>query len=280
MTTKNSKRALAFAGAAMLVAAVLATGTYAGGGGDQRSSSTDALDPNLAQTLEPFAVDGVDVAQANPCNPCAGKNPCAGANPCNPCAGKNPCAGANPCNPCAGKNPCGGANPCNPCAGKNPCAMKNPCGGNPCGGAQVDPERVRQGSRTLSAQADLALGEKLWNDRFLGKSGLACSSCHVNNYMQMNPTFAKPYPHRVAMVHQQAGLPQVNAAEMVQFCMVVPMMSDTLDWGSQELASLAAWVESLQDGYAPVGGATANPCNPCATKNPCNPCSGRNPCGG
>ena len=31
---------------------------------------------------------------SNPCNPCAGVNPC---NPCNPCAGVNPC---NPCNPC------------------------------------------------------------------------------------------------------------------------------------------------------------------------------------
>ena len=53
---------------------------------------------------------------SNPCNPCAGVNPC---NPCNPCAGVNPC---NPCNPCAGANPC---NPCNPCGGANPC---NPCG--------------------------------------------------------------------------------------------------------------------------------------------------------
>jgi cytochrome c len=39
-----------------------------------------------------------------------GANPCA-VNPCNPCAGKNPCAA----NPCAGKNPCGPRNPCNPC---------------------------------------------------------------------------------------------------------------------------------------------------------------------
>ena len=61
---------------------------------------------------------------SNPCNPCAGVNPC---NPCNPCAGVNPC---NPCNPCAGANPC---NPCNPCAGANPCNPCNPCAGaNPC----------------------------------------------------------------------------------------------------------------------------------------------------
>jgi hypothetical protein len=62
---------------------------------------------------------------SNPCNPCAGVNPC---NPCNPCAGVNPCnpcGGANPCNPCAGVNPC---NPCNPCGGANPCNPCNPCG--------------------------------------------------------------------------------------------------------------------------------------------------------
>ena len=46
------------------------------------------------------ASPGVQLADSNPCNPCA-------ANPC------NPCAAANPCNPCAAANPC---NPCNPCA--------------------------------------------------------------------------------------------------------------------------------------------------------------------
>lgn len=63
--------------------------------------------------------DFIDMAQANPCNPCAAANPCnpcGAANPCNPCAAANacnPCAAANPCNPCAA------ANPCNPCAGGN-----------------------------------------------------------------------------------------------------------------------------------------------------------------
>ncbi len=78
--------------------------------------------------LESTAIAG-ESKTANPCNPCAAKNPC---NPCNPCAAQNPCnpcaAAANPCNPC---NPCAAAaNPCNPC---NPCkatATNNPC--NPC----------------------------------------------------------------------------------------------------------------------------------------------------
>ena len=126
----------------------------------------------------------------------------------------------------------------------------------------------------------LSYGSKLWKDRFLGKSGLACASCHVDRYTLMNPTFAEPYPHHVAMPAQQAGVQRVNAAEMVQFCMLVPMMDEPLDWDSQELAALVAHVESIQPGYEPLGGGGgANPCNPCAVKNPCgmkNPC---NPCG-
>ena len=41
-------------------------------------------------------LDRGDLLMAKPLSPL-------GANPCNPCAGKNPC---NPCNPCAVKNPC------------------------------------------------------------------------------------------------------------------------------------------------------------------------------
>jgi hypothetical protein len=72
---------------------------------------------------------------------------------------------------------------------------------------------------------------------------------------------------------QQAGVDSVNAAEMVQFCMLVPMQAEPLAWNSSELASLTAYVESIQGGYKPVGGGSANPCNPCGMKNPCNPCS-------
>ncbi len=155
----------------------------------------------------------------------------------------------------------------------------------------VDASRFKQPARVKLARSRkstlLARGEELWNDRTLGKSGLACANCHVNNYLQMQPTFAKPYPHYVAMPAQQGGVDEVNAAEMVQFCMLVPMATDPLPWNSQELASLAAWVESLQPGYTPIGGGASNPCNPCAMKtnpcamkaNPCNPCAMKaNPC--
>jgi len=201
------------------------------------------------------------------------------ANPCG--AGGNPCAA----NPCAHANPCGG----------NPCAAANPCGG----GGGIDAKRFRQPDGVRLAAASPRLierGEELWNDASLGKSGLSCASCHVGQYAQMNASFAAPYPHAVAMPKQMASAAEVNAAEMVNFCMLVPMASEPLAWDSEELAALAAWVEHIRPGYVPTAGATAtgNPCgaaNPCAAANPrganpcavnpcaVNPCAARNPCG-
>ncbi|RMF16377.1 MAG: cytochrome C peroxidase [Candidatus Dadabacteria bacterium] len=190
-------------------------------------------------------------------------------------------AQANPCNPCAGKKM---SNPCNPC---NPCAAKK--------GPDIDPDRIEQPRRPKMVKGDWKRGEKLWNNRSLGKSGLACATCHINKYGQMRPTFAKPYPHFVQMAKDRAGLDEVNAAEMVQLCMVVPMMSDPLPWNSQELADLTAWVEHIQPGFKPANPCAMkhmkghNPCNPCGMKkmNPCNPCGMQhkkmhnpcNPCG-
>ena len=136
----------------------------------------------------------------------------------------------------------------------------------------MDAKRFKQprGVKLAAGKDLVAQGEELWNDRTLGKSGLACANCHINNYLQMQSTFAKPYPHHVAMPAQQAGVDEVNAAEMVQFCMLVPMATDPLAWESTELAALAAYVEDIRPGYKPMGG--GNPCNPCGAKNPCNPC--------
>ncbi|TDJ01712.1 MAG: hypothetical protein E2O73_03760, partial [Deltaproteobacteria bacterium] len=257
------------------------------------------LNPCAAKTLNPCAAKTLNPCAAKTLNPCAAKtlNPCAAKtlNPCaaktlNPCAAKtlNPCAAKtlNPCkaktlNPCAAKrlNPCQ-AKALNPCGGKAVTGPMNPCGGNPCGAKTLDASRFRQpaGVRLAGGRrtALVAQGKELWNDRSLGKSGLACASCHIDNYSLMQPTFAKPYPHYVAMPHQQAGVKQVNTAEMVQFCMLVPMLDEPLDWNSKELASLTAYVESIQSGYHSVAGGAANPCNPCSMKrNPCNPCGGR-----
>ncbi len=173
------------------------------------------------------------------------------------CAGGEEQAQANPCNPCA-------ANVCNPC--------------NPCAAGSVDPALITQGNATLhtgTPQAQMvARGRELWNDKSLSSSGgVACSTCHVNNYGQMQATFAQPYPHEVAMVKQRAGVNQVNAAEMVQMCMVVPMAAQPLPWNSVELAALTAYVKDIQKGFDPSMAAGANPCNPCGA-NPCNPCGG------
>ena len=122
----------------------------------------------------------------------------------------------------------------------------------------------------------IAYGEKLWNDTSLSTNGLACQTCHMS-YGALNPTFAEPYPHRVAMPAQMAGVQEVSAEEMVQFCMLVPMQSETFPWNSKELAALASYTVALQAGFNPCG-AAANPCNPCAAANPCNPCAAANPC--
>jgi cytochrome c len=196
----------------------------------------------------------------------------------NPCDAKKAghAMGHNPCNPCGKKR----MNPCNPCGMKK----MNPCGG----GASVDPAKFVQprGAKlaTGSKAELLRKGNQLWNDSKLGNSGLACSSCHINDVGLMNDTFAKPYPHFVSMPADQAGVKQVNASEMVNFCMVVPMQGEPLAWNSTELAALTAYVKSIQTKFRPgMGGGGANPCNPCGMKkmNPCNPCGMKkmkNPC--
>jgi hypothetical protein len=253
-------------------------GGYAVQAGDSLLLAPKELNPCAAKTINPCAAKTLNPCAAKTLNPCAAKtlNPCA-AKTLNPCAAKtlNPCA-AKTLNPCAAKT-------LNPCAAKtlNPCAAKTL---NPCAAKTVDPSRIRQpsGFKLASGSHDdlLSYGGKLWNDRFLGKSGLACASCHINGYTQMQSTFAKPYPHYVAMPAQQAGMKEVTAAEMVQFCMAVPMMADPLPWHSRELAALSTYVEGIRQDFDPklAGAPTPNPCG--MKRNPCNPCAGkRNPCG-
>ena len=183
----------------------------------------------------------------------------------------NPCAVANPCAAKA-KNPCA-VNAANPCAAKNPCAGKNPCAAS----ARIDPRLVTRPARTrlfTGAPAQLVTeGKRLWNDRSLGTSGLACGTCHLN-HANFNPSFVKPFPHAVAMTAQRAGLTQVNLDEMVQFCMMVPMASKPLAWDSKELAALTAYAGKVQQGF--IKAAAANPCmaKPSAV-NPGNPCAGK-----
>jgi hypothetical protein len=151
-------------------------------------------------------------------------------------------------------NPCG-----NPC-GANPCGA-NPCGGNPCGagggggaggipvGKVTQPSGTQLNAGGLSEADLLAKGEKLWNDKSLSASNtMSCATCHKND-MMFNPTFKAPYPHGVKMVKAKSGKDSVNAAEMVQFCMLAPMKSKVFAWDSVDLAALAARVTQQQKEY-------------------------------
>lgn len=170
-------------------------------------------------------------------------------------------------------------------ASANPCAA-NPC--NPCMAAATDfdaslvtqPEGMALNDGGHPVDHLVAMGEELWNDVTLSGGGAtACSTCHVNKYGLMQPSFAEPYPHYVAMAKTRAGLDQVNAAEMVQLCMTIPMQADPLPWDAVELAALSTYVESIQSGFDASAAGGANPCNPCAANpcaaNPCNPCGGQ-----
>ena len=114
--------------------------------------------------------------------------------------------------------------------------------------ASIDPTTISRpaGSAeyTGNRQALVERGRELWNDPSIGTSGLACQSCHVGN-AQFRNTFDQSYPHPVAMVSGRAGLDTVNAEQMVQLCMVIPMENNPLPWASEELAALTAYIEDV-----------------------------------
>lgn len=146
-----------------------------------------------------------------------------------------------------------------------------PAGGEP-EVAPIDPDRIRQGSNTLSSGMPrtqlVSRGRELWRDSSLSETGeIACVTCHGDDYALMQASFATPYPHRVGMVVQRTGIERVNAAEMVQMCMVVPMGSEPLPWDSPELAALAAYVTDIQ-GRFPGAGAASPDDAPAAEPNP------------
>ena len=193
-------------------------------------------------------------------------------------------------------------------AAANPCAAA--MADNPCAAGMdmaLPVEAIRQGDKRLSAngktmQQLVDLGKQLWSDPSLSGGGAtSCATCHTGDgTAMMNSTFDQPYPHMVAMAKEKAGLETVNAAEMVQLCMAIPMNAKPLDYESVELAALTAFVTELHansrgnsalNGDGAMNPCAANPCaagmnpcgaNPCAAKmNPCaaNPCAaGMNPC--
>jgi cytochrome c len=141
----------------------------------------------------------------------------------------------------------------------NPCAAKNPCAA----GTAVDPKAITRpaGTKLFSGNKAelLKLGGQLWKDTKLSTNGLSCQTCHREN-ANFSASFARPFPHPVAMVKEKAGLKQIHMDEMVQICMVVPMAAKPLPWDSKELAALTAYTGEVQKTFKP--GAVKNPCAP------------------
>lgn len=156
---------------------------------------------------------------------------------------------------------------------KQPC---NPC--NPCAGKKIKYMRDKS-NRQKDLGKLVKLGEKLWTDRSLGKTGVACDTCHAG-YNTFRSTVTQPYPHTVEMADDIVTLDQ-----MINVCMVNPMGTEPLAWNSTELSALNAyfteWIKAYKAPANPCG--MKNPCNPCGMKNPCNPRGARknpcNPCG-
>lgn len=156
-------------------------------------------------------------------------------------------------------------------AASNPCAAGKP---------EIDPKTITRPAGYqpyVGNRAELLKeGEKLWNDKKLSSNGLSCSTCHAN-HGAFQDSFAKPYPHQVAMAKDRAGLKTVHLDEMIQACMVMPMASKPLPWQSRELASLVVYTQEQQKTFKPGGMKAGNPCsakpaNPCGAK-PANPCA-------
>ena len=97
---------------------------------------------------------------------------------------------------------------------------------------------------------DARLGEKLFNDVKLSTNGMSCATCHAN-HGAFQASFAKPYPHTVAMAKEQLGRKTVYLDEMIQGCMVMPMAAKPLAWDSKELAGLVAYLQVQQKSFKP-----------------------------
>ena len=180
-----------------------------------------------------------------------------------------------PCRPNAPRiqvNPCVGRNPCalrNPCAAKHTWASQQPCKANPCAIVKVNPAKITRPSNYRPYQGNqsdlLEYGEKLYKDARLSTNGLSCNTCHQGGGM-LEPTFAQPYPHFVAMARERSGLSQIHLDEMIQLCLVASMASEPIIWNSRMMAAMTTYTAKVQQNLR------ANPCaakNPCAIKNPC-----------
>lgn len=161
---------------------------------------------------------------------------------CGPCRPKASQQG----NPCAAKKKA--VSPCSPCA---PGSLKGPCGASDMPAPKAADFTRPKRSKRFTGDHDVlvAMGKKLYGDTRLSSNELSCDSCHsdFNNYGE---TFKKPYPHTVKMPKDVSGVGKITAEQMVQFCLIRPMMGKPLAWDSKELAALAAYVEEQREHFA------------------------------
>ena len=122
--------------------------------------------------------------------------------------------------------------------------------------AGISAEKVTRPAGSVPFQGDradlVAKGESLWNDKSLSKSGKkACSGCHKGATKMFKDSFQNAYPHKVKMAKKKAKMDQVDAEEMVQFCMLAAMKQpEVLPSDSEELAALTAYtVDVVQKNY-------------------------------
>jgi hypothetical protein len=87
----------------------------------------------------------------------------------------------------------------------------------------------------------LEIGTTRHGDTSLSPVGRSCNTCHLpeDSY---NETFNHPFPHYVQSVRLKTGLSEITAEGMVQFCMISAMEGRPLEWDSETLAALTAFV--------------------------------------
>lgn len=148
-------------------------------------------------------------------------------------------------------------NPCNPCAAKK---------------KQIRKKHVTDFKKLIS------MGEKLWNNENMGKSGFSCMTCHENHEKLNLDRHHGMWPHNVPGMTNDI----VTLTQMINFCMINPIEGKQIDPNSLKMTAMAAFYKHYAHGAMknPCGmkHKHMNPCNPCAMKhkhmNPCNPCGG------
>lgn len=100
--------------------------------------------------------------------------------------------------------------------------------------AADEPKMIRE-DPIHDMDALMVTADRLWKDTSLGTAGVSCSTCHPDG----KDLKAEPYPRRIEMANDILTLDQ-----MINFCMTFPMEGKPLQWNSQEMTALAAYVKA------------------------------------